>query len=55
VRLLLDAMDADVARLSEERGITGVRPRFVAPLIRLGPRGAMSPRALRVADRIAEL
>jgi DNA-binding MarR family transcriptional regulator len=46
VRLLLDAMDADIARLYEERGATGVRPRFVAPLIRLGRRGGMTIREL---------
>lgn len=46
VRLLLDAMDADIARLYAERGMTGVRPRFVAPLIRLGRRGPMTIRQL---------
>jgi len=46
VRRLLDAMDADIARLYEERGITGVRPRFAGPLIRLGRRGAMTIRRL---------
>lgn len=43
---LLDAMDADIARLYTERGIAGVRPRFVAPLIRLGRRGGMTIRQL---------
>ncbi len=43
---LLDALDADIARLYTERGITGVRPRFVAPLIRLGRRGGMTIRQL---------
>ena len=43
---LLNAMDADIARLYTERGITGVRPRFVAPLIRLGRRGGMTIRQL---------
>ena len=46
VRQLLDAMDADIARLYTERGVTGVRPRFVAPLIRLGRRGGMTIRQL---------
>jgi DNA-binding MarR family transcriptional regulator len=46
VRVLLDAMEADIARLYEERGITGVRPRFVGPLIRLGRRGGMTIRRL---------
>jgi DNA-binding MarR family transcriptional regulator len=43
---LLDAMDADIARLYTERGITGVRPRFVGPMIRLGRRGGMTIRQL---------
>lgn len=46
LRLLLDAMDDDIARLYEERGVSGVRPRFVMPLIRLGRRGAMTIREL---------
>jgi DNA-binding MarR family transcriptional regulator len=46
LRRLLDAMDADIARLYTERGITGVRPRFVGPLIRLGRRGGMTIRQL---------
>jgi DNA-binding MarR family transcriptional regulator len=46
LRQLLDAMDADIARLYTERGIAGVRPRFVAPLIRLGRRGGMTIRQL---------
>jgi DNA-binding MarR family transcriptional regulator len=46
LRRLLDAMDADIARLYTERGIAGVRPRFVAPLIRLGHRGGMTIRQL---------
>jgi DNA-binding MarR family transcriptional regulator len=46
LRQLLDAMDADIARLYTERGITGVRPRFVGPLIRLGRRGGMTIRQL---------
>ena len=39
-------MDADIARLYAERGISGVRPRFVAPLIRLGRSGGMTIRQL---------
>lgn len=46
LRLLLNAMDDDIARLYEERGVVGVRPRFTMPLIRLGRRGAMTIRAL---------
>lgn len=39
-------MDADIARLYNERGVTGIRPRSVMPLIRLGRRGPMTIRAL---------
>jgi DNA-binding MarR family transcriptional regulator len=46
LRRLLDAMEADIARLYAERGIAGVRPRFVGPLIRLGRRGGMTIRQL---------
>lgn len=49
LRLLLDAMDADIARLYAERGITGIRPRFVMPLIRLARRGPMTIRQLAAA------
>ncbi len=51
LRLLLSAMDDDIARLYEERGVAGVRPRFVMPLIRLGRRGPMTIREL--ADALA--
>jgi DNA-binding MarR family transcriptional regulator len=46
LRLLLDAMDQDIARLYAERGVTGIRPRFTMPLIRLGRRGGMTIRQL---------
>jgi DNA-binding MarR family transcriptional regulator len=46
LRLLLDAMEADIARLYAEHGISGIRPRHVGPLIRLGRRGPMSIREL---------
>ncbi len=46
LRHLLDAMDDDIARLYDERGVAGVRPRFVMPLIRLGRRHAMTIREL---------
>lgn len=49
LRLLLSSMDDDIARLYEERGVAGVRPRFVMPLIRLGRRGPMTIRDLAVA------
>lgn len=46
LRALLNAMDDDIARLYADRGLTGVKPRFVGPLIRLGRRGAMTIRQL---------
>jgi DNA-binding MarR family transcriptional regulator len=42
LRLLLDAMDADIARLYEEAGIDGLKPSFVMELIRLHTRGPMT-------------
>lgn len=42
LRVLLTAMDDDIARLYDERGIVGIRPRFAMPLIRLGRRGPMT-------------
>lgn len=49
LRDLLRAMDADIARLYDERGVTGVRPRFTMPLIRLGHRGALTISELAAA------
>lgn len=46
LRDLLDAMDAEIARLYAERGVTGIRPRFTMPLIRLNHRGPMTIREL---------
>ncbi len=46
LRVLLDAMDGDIARLYDERGVAGIRPRFAMPLIRLGRRGPMTIREL---------
>ncbi|MFB9909464.1 MarR family winged helix-turn-helix transcriptional regulator [Allokutzneria oryzae] len=46
LRVLLAAMDDDIAKLYAERGIDGVRPRYVMPLIRLGRAGAMTIRQL---------
>ncbi|WP_020673490.1 MarR family transcriptional regulator [Amycolatopsis nigrescens] len=46
LRVLQDAMDDDIAKLYDERGVVGVRPRFAMPLIRLGRRGAMTIRQL---------
>jgi DNA-binding MarR family transcriptional regulator len=45
-RLLLAAMDDDIALLYAERGVTGIRPRFAMPLIRLAHRGPMTIQAL---------
>ncbi|WP_308282904.1 MarR family transcriptional regulator [Pseudonocardia nigra] len=52
LRLLLDAMDQDIARLYAERGVAGVRPRHVLPLIKLGRRGPMTIRALAEATGV---
>lgn len=43
---LLAAMDDEIAALYAERGVTGIRPRFTRPLIRLGREGPMTIRAL---------
>ncbi len=39
-------MDADIARVYDERGVRGVRPRFTMVLIRLAHTGAMTIREL---------
>jgi len=46
LRVLLNAMDDDIARLYQARGIGGIPPRFTMPLIRLGRRGGMTIRQL---------
>jgi DNA-binding MarR family transcriptional regulator len=46
LRLLMEAMDGEIAKLYAERGVTGVRPRFTMPLIRLAHRGPMTIRQL---------
>jgi DNA-binding MarR family transcriptional regulator len=46
LRLLLNAMDEDIARLYAERGVVGVRPRFSIALIRLHHLGPMTIRDL---------
>lgn len=46
LRILLSAMDDDIARLYAEHGVEGVRPRFAMPLIRLAHRGGMTIRQL---------
>lgn len=52
LRLLLNAMDDDIARLYDERGIKGVRPRFAMPLIRLGRAGAMTIQELAASTDV---
>jgi DNA-binding MarR family transcriptional regulator len=42
LRLLLDAMDADIARIYAEAGIVGLKPVFVMELIRLHVHGPMT-------------
>jgi DNA-binding MarR family transcriptional regulator len=49
LRVLLEAMDDDIARLYDERGVAGIRPRFAMPLIRLDRGGAMTIRRLAEA------
>jgi DNA-binding MarR family transcriptional regulator len=46
LRILLAAMDDDIARLYADRAVTGLRPRFAMPLIRLGHNGPMTIRRL---------
>jgi DNA-binding MarR family transcriptional regulator len=49
LRLLLAAMDDDIARLYDEAGIEGFRTRFTGPLIELSRRGPATIRALAEA------
>jgi DNA-binding MarR family transcriptional regulator len=42
LRVLLDAMDADIARLYAESQIAGMKPSFVRELLRLHTRGPMT-------------
>jgi DNA-binding MarR family transcriptional regulator len=42
LRVLLAAMDDDIGRLYADRGLAGIRPRFVMTLIRLGRQGPMT-------------
>jgi DNA-binding MarR family transcriptional regulator len=49
LRLLLAAMDDDIAELYAERGVAGVRPRYAMPLIRLAHRGPMTIQELAAA------
>ena len=49
LRVLLGAMDDDIARLYSARDVEVLRPRFSLPLLRLGHAGAMTVRALAQA------
>lgn len=42
LRLLLDVMDAEIARLYTEAGIEGLKPSYVMELLRLHSRGPMT-------------
>ncbi len=46
LRILQRDLDDEIARLYDERGVAGVRPRFAMPLIRLGRHGPMTIRQL---------
>ena len=46
LRLLLNAMDDDIGRLYDERGVAGVRPRFSMTLIKLRHLGPLTIRQL---------
>jgi DNA-binding MarR family transcriptional regulator len=48
LRLLLNAMEDDIGRLYEERGVAGVRPRFSMTLIKLRHLGPLTIRQLAV-------
>lgn len=52
LRLLLDAMDQEIAALYEQAGITGVRPRFVGPLIQLSRHEPMTIQALATSVEV---
>lgn len=49
LRALLDSIDADIARVYDDRGVRGVRPRFSWVLIRLAHEGPMTISALAEA------
>jgi DNA-binding MarR family transcriptional regulator len=46
LRLLLDAMDGDIARLYTDAGIEGLKPTYVMELLRLHVNGPMTIREL---------
>jgi DNA-binding MarR family transcriptional regulator len=52
LRLMLDAMDQDIASLYDEAGITGLRTRFVGPLIQLSRHGSMTIQELATSVEV---
>jgi DNA-binding MarR family transcriptional regulator len=52
LRLLLDAMDQDVASLYDDAGITGLRTRFVGPLIQLSRHEPMTIQQLATSVEV---
>ena len=42
LRLLLDAMDGEIARLYDEAGVEGLKPNWVMEILRLDARGPMT-------------
>ncbi|SBT49806.1 MarR family transcriptional regulator [Micromonospora auratinigra] len=49
---LLHAADRDIAALYDEAGVTGLRTRFVGPLIKLGRHGPMTIQELATAVEV---
>ncbi|MEW2386465.1 hypothetical protein AB0873_31030 [Micromonospora sp. NPDC047707] len=49
---MLNAMDQDIASLYDDAGITGLRNRFVGPLIQLGRHGSMTIQELATAVEV---
>jgi DNA-binding MarR family transcriptional regulator len=52
LRLMLDAMDRDIASLYDEAGITGLRTRFVGPLIQLSRHESMTIQELATSVEV---
>ncbi|MEV4754922.1 MarR family transcriptional regulator [Micromonospora sp. NPDC049559] len=52
LRLLLESMDADIVALYADAGVTGLRARFVGPLIQLGRRESMTIQELATAIEV---
>ncbi|MEV4466170.1 MarR family transcriptional regulator [Micromonospora echinofusca] len=49
---MLNAMDQDIAQLYDQAGISGLRNRFVGPLIQLGRHGSMTIQELATAVEV---